>query len=587
MKAIEPQNVKSIGLYGHGSVGKTSLLETILYNTKAISRIGTIDAGNTTCDYFDDEIKAQYTIRLKPTLVEAGDKRLHIIDNPGFLDFSGEIAASSRVINGMIIVVDAVSGLQLGAEKAYEYAKKYNIPTAIFINKLDKEHTDFFQVLSSIKEAWGNKVAPVALPVGKDTSFSKVVSLLDPSGTNEVPEFEDYRSQLMESVAESDDNLLEKFLETMELSETEFKTGLLKGLASGSIIPVLCGSVDKNLGVKEFTSFIASTMPSLADLPPVKAGDTEVKPDPNGNFSAMVFKSLVDPFVGQLTFFKVFSGKLTSNSKFYNISRSKEERFSQLFCFQGKKQIPIDEAGPGDIVAVAKLKYTSVNDSLGSKGDKLSFPIVEFPEPMVRLAVSAATGKDEDKMGDSLRKIADEDPTFSVMFDKTTKESVIIGMGDSHLNLMLQRLKDKYQVSVVTRLPKVAFKETIKKPIKIQHKYKKQSGGKGQYGEVYLDVRPLQRGKGFEFVNNIVGGSIPKGYIPAVEKGLLESFDKGILAGYPVVDLQVILYDGSYHEVDSSEMAFKMAASMAIKKAIQGTKSCLLEPIMKLPICPE
>jgi elongation factor G len=594
MAKFDVKDIRNVGLIGHGGTGKTSLVERILNQTGKSSRMGSIDAGNTVGDYLDEEIARKFTIALKLMHTDWNKARIYIVDNPGYADFVGEMAASLAVLDSALMLVDGAAGVEVGTITSWRYCDKYRLPRAVFVNKLDKEHTDFVGTLASLQQSFGDFCIPFTLPVGKEAGLKAVVSLWKTDDESQVAEearagFSKYREKLVEAAAEADDALTEKYLEEGGLSPEEIAIGLRKGISSGTIIPVLCGAGEKGVGVKELLDFFVDCMPSPPDVPPAKAknkkGDyEEIKPDASGPLAAHVFKTMTDPYIGQLTYFRVFSGTLRADGGFYNANKETQERVGNLFIMQGKEQTSVDSVGPGEIGAIPKLKVTEAGDTMCDSNHPLIFDPIDYPEPMVRFSVRPQSRADEDKIMQALHRIANEDPTFKVYRHGETGEEIIAGMGDLHLNVIMDRLKNKYNVSAETALPRVPYKETIKGKASARYRHKKQSGGRGQFGEVELEITPKERGGGFEFEDDIFGGVISKNYIPAVEKGVVEALDRGIVAGYPVVDVKVRLYDGMMHSVDSSELAFKIAGSQAVQKAASQTQMVLLEPLMEVEV---
>jgi elongation factor G len=593
MAKHEPDKLRTVGLVGHGGSGKTTLAERLLNACGMTKRLGRIEEGNTVGDYMPDEIGRGHTICLSLMHLDRDGCRIHIVDNPGYADFIGEVAASIRVVDSVIVVVDGAAGAEVGTDNCWRYADENNLPRLVMINKLDKDNTDFYRVLEELGTGYGVQCIPLTLPVGKGDSFSGVIDLVKAEEGGVEAELKDqfdkYREKVVEAAAEGDDVLLEKYLEEGALSPEEVVSGLRKAVIAGNVVPVVCGSAEKGIGLDEMLDAVASFLPSPTERPELEAtgadgGAVAVKFSEDGPLVGLTFKVLNDPYVGNLTFFRVLSGTLASDTQFYNATKRSGERIGQLFFLQGKEQVPVATLGPGDLAAVAKLKNTSVGDTICTQRAPMSLPPIQFPASMVRRAILPKTRADEDKIASALRRIAEEDPTFSQTRDEQTKEMVIAGRGDLHLDIIMDRLKQRFSVEAETRPPTIAYKETIKSSTKIQGKYKRQSGGRGQYGDVWLEVGPLPRGEGFEFIDKIVGGAVPKNYIPAVEKGVYEAMERGVLAGYPVVDVRVTLYDGTYHTVDSSDMAFKIAGSMALQKAVQAVQHCLLEPVVEAEI---
>ena len=587
MAGIDPGKVRNVGILGHGGVGKTMLIENILHNAGITGRLGSIEEGNTVCDYLEEEISHHQSICMKLVHIERGGSRIHLVDHPGYADFLGEVAASTPLMDGVIIVVDASTGPQVGTDNAWKFAEAHSVPRAFFVNKLDRENIDFDTVVSGIQEVYGGHCVPIIVPIGISNDLKGVVNIVSGDTSAIAEQAEAMKEAITEVVAETNDELLEKYLEAGELSEEEFHQGLHDGITAGKIVPILAGCVDRNFGIDELLDLVIHSFPSpLERVIKVteKGGEKELKVDPNGPFLGQVFRSVVDPFVGHLTFFRVLSGTLTADSEFYNATTENKERTGKIFMLNGKTQTQVPSAGPGDLAALTKLKATHFGDTLCAVGSESQLKKIELPDSMVKLAVTPKSQGDEDKLGEALNHLAEEDPTFTHYRNPDTNEHVIRGMGTQQIDILLERMSRKYHVEVDTAPPKVAFRETIKKKVEVQGKHKKQSGGHGQYGDVHLRLSPNGRGEGYEFIDSIVGGVVPKQYIPHVDKGSQECLARGVISGNPVVDIKVELYFGSFHAVDSSEMAFKVAASVAIKKGILSASPCLLEPVMEIAV---
>ena len=590
MATIEPGKVRNVSIVGHGGVGKTMLVEHMLHKVGLTGRLGTVEEGNTVCDYLEEEIERSHSIAMSLAHLEWKDGRIHLIDHPGYMDFLGEMASSSPLVDGMVIVVDASTGVQVGMDNAWKYAERYNVPRAFFVNKLDREHTDFDETVTMLQEAYGRHCVPLVAPLGEGAGLSGVANIVngDPATMPESAEL--LKEALVEAVAETDEALTEKYLENLELSPEDFSAGLQKGITTGKIIPILAGSVSMEFGIDELLDMIADSFPSPLDRKITAKQDNSeeeeavITPDPDGPFLAQVFRSVVDPFVGHLTLFRVLSGTLKSDSDFYNVSTNSKERTGKLYLVNGKQQVQVDALVPGDLAAMTKLKNTHFGDTIGAPGTSIKMPGIELPEAMVKLAIMPKSRADEDKIGEALNRLAEEDPTFAHYRDTATNEHIIRGMGDLQLDILLSRMQRKFKVEVETKTPKVAYRETIKAKVEVQGKHKKQSGGHGQYGDVHLRLSPNERGAGYEFIDSIVGGVVPKQYIPHVDKGAQDALERGVISGHPVVDVVVDLFFGSYHAVDSSEMAFKLAASKAIQKGVKEARPCLLEPIMEIAV---
>ncbi|MCX5701051.1 MAG: elongation factor G [Candidatus Omnitrophica bacterium] len=561
---MEAKFKRNLILLGHAQSGKTTLAESMLYFCKATNRKGRVEDGTTLSDYSFDEIEKKHSINLSLLFCDYQGNRIQIIDEPGYSDFMGEVISGLRAVDSAIIVIDGSSGMQVGAERAWRLIEEANLPCLIFINKMDKEGADVNKTLADLK-----------------SSFSKncviIESLEDPL--------------LMEAIAESDDKLLEKYLEILRLSMDEVKGGLAQAVHKRKLFPVITGSALSDKGIKDLLDDIVQYLPNpqqrlevIAQNPgkPEEIKSLALKED--APFSAFVFKNISDPFVGQLTLLRIFSGQLAANTGFYNVNRKLKEKIGSIYILQGKEQRQIDGASCGDIISIAKLKDTGISDSLSSEKEQFLFDPIIFPEAAISASVKPKSREDEEKISDALHKLAAEDHTFGVRHDPQTKELIISGLGDMHLVTMVARLKKRFNVSVELGTPKVSYKETITKSVKMQGKFKRQSGGRGQYGDCWIEVQPLPRGKGFEFVDKIFGGAIPRNFIPSVEKGVRQAILEGAVSGNPIEDMRVTLVDGSYHEVDSSDMAFQIAGGMALRKAVMEAGPMLLEPIMDVEI---
>lgn len=604
MKAYSTEKIRNVVLAGHGHSGKTTLAEDILFTTRALSRFGRVDDGQATTDYDPDEVKRKISINAALAPCEWDNHKINLIDTPGYADFIGEVIAAFRVADGAVIVVDAVSGVQVQTEKSWSLAEDNGIPRVFFINRLDKENAEFENVVSDLRENFGKSVAPLQLPVGKEDGFKGVVDILENkaylgSAANiteaEIPaelaeQAAIYREQLMEAIAEADDALLEKYLNSGELSSSEMIGGVKKAVQAKTLAPVLCGSALKEIGSTELLKEIVRCLPSpkfrgeVGGAQPGGNNEAIRRPDAGEPMSAFVFKSIADPYVGKLNLVRVYSGILKADSQVLNANKGKKERIGHLFFIRGKQQEETKEIIAGDIGAIPKLADTITGETLCDENNPIIFAPIAFPVPLVAVAVEAKTKGDEEKLDTSLHKLTEEDPTLGFRRDPVTHESVLSGVGDLHLEVVLDKLHRRFGVECLTAAPKISYQETIRGKAKVQGRYKKQTGGRGQYGDVWIEIEPLPRGAGFEFIDKIFGGSVPKNYIPAVEKGIRESMEKGIFTHNPTVDFRVTLIDGSYHPVDSSEMAFKIAGSMALKKAILDAKPILLEPVYNLEI---
>jgi elongation factor G len=601
VKNYSTEKLRNISIIGHGGSGKTTLTESMLFYSGATQRIGRVEDGTTTTDYDADEIKKQITINATIAPVEWKDSRINFIDTPGYFDFVGEVISSLRVVEAVLVTLCSVSGVEVGTEKVWKLASELNLPRIFFMNKIDRENANFEKTLAEAQQQFGANVIPLQLPIGSEEDFKGIVDILQMkafmySGNKfdsvEIPDnlkskAEQYREQLIEIAAETDDELTLKYLEGEELTPEEIQRGVQQAIDSAKLFPLLCGSAAKGIGIPQLLDFLVFAAPAPGDaaLAIDEEGKTiNISAGQEEPFRALVFKTMADPFVGKVSFLRVYSGELASDTQAININTGKTERVGQLFLFRGKTQIPITKAIRGDIAAVAKLQETNTGDTLGDKGNKYKLKGIDYPVPMASFAVEPRSKNDEEKVGAGLAKFLEEDPTFRVERNAETKQTLIYGMGDTHLEIIVSRLAKKFGVDVDLTKPKIPYKETIKGSAVVEGKHKKQSGGRGQYGHVKINFEPLPRGEQFEFVDKIFGGSVPRNYIPAVEKGLIEAMEQGVLAGFPAVDIRATLLDGSYHNVDSSEMAFKIAASLAYKKGVQEAKPIILEPIYSVEV---
>ncbi|BAI80994.1 translation elongation factor G [Deferribacter desulfuricans SSM1] len=606
MNVNDPGSIRNVAFISHGGAGKTSLVETILFNAKATNRIGSVDNGTTIMDFDPVEIEKKISINAKVATISWRKNMINIVDTPGYANFLHETKVALSAVGGAVVIASAITGVKAETERVWKFAEEYDLAKLIFVNKMDKERADLFRALGDIEKSFGVTPIPIFLPIGKEENFKGIVDLVkmkayiypdEPTAEfkeAEIPsemmdEVENYRTKLVEAVSETDDELIEKYLEGEELTEEEIKKGLREGTISKRFIPVLCGSAVKNIGSKFLLEAIIDYLPSPLEREYKVAVDTktgeEVPVRPEGkNFMGFVFKTFIDPFAGKLTIFRVYSGELTNDSEIYNPNKGEFEKVNQLYLLQGKNFIKTDKIIAGQIAMINKLKYTTTFDTLCDKKCTLQFKPVEVPEPVISFSLQPKSKEDEDKVSNGLHKLMEEDVGIRVGRDEQTNELLLSGMGQMHIEVVVEKLKEKFKVDVELKTPKVPYKETIKMSAKGQGKYKKQTGGRGQYGDVWIELQPLERGAGFEFEDKIVGGVVPKQYIPAVEKGIREAAKEGILAGFPMVDFKAILYDGSYHSVDSSEMAFKIAASMAFKKVAMEAKPVLLEPIMNIDV---
>lgn len=604
MKTVETENIRNICLVGHGGSGKTSLAEALLFTSGTVNRLGKIEDGSTTCDYDPEEIKRKISINTALAPVLHKDVKINLVDTPGYADFIGEVIGALKVVETVLVVVDAVSGVEVQTEKAWSMAEENNLSRIIFINRLDKENADFSQVFTSLKEIFGQNVIAVQLPIGKEASFKGVVDLLkmkavtyaDGKGSEEeIPaelagEAQAAREKLVEAAAEMSDEVLEKYLNGEELTDHEIATGLRKGVIEGKIFPVLCGAAAKTFSASTLLDFLVSVAPSPKDkLPPAGINpktkeEITREPSKEAPLSAFVFKTMADPYVGKLSYIRVYSGTLHPDSHVYNATKGEKERIGHLFLLRGKTQEDAAEVPAGDIATTPKLAETTTGDTFCLEASPIVYPQIRFPHPLISVAVEPKAKGDDEKLSTSLSKLAEEDPTLHVERNVEIHQTIVSGIGDMHLEVTIDRLKRKFGVDATLSAPRIPYKETIHSGAKGQGRYKRQTGGRGQYGDVWLELEPLPHGGGFEFVDKIFGGAVPKNYIPSVEKGVKEAMEGGILAGYPVVDIKVTIYDGSYHQVDSSDMAFKIAGSMAFKKCFMEARPVLLEPIMNVQV---
>ena len=606
MNVYEGKNIRNVGIVGHGGSGKTSLISAILFDAGATTRLGRVDDGNTTTDYDDEEIERKITISAKLACCEWNKNKINMLDTPGFVNFIQEARGALRVVDGAVAVVDAVSGVMVQTEKAWGYADEFGLARMVVVNRMDRETANFERSLESIQQSLGRMCVPIQIPVGAEKGFKGVVDLVSMKaymfagdGTAKFTEAaipadidaraKEYRDKLVESVAESDEGLMEKFFDSGTLSDDELLSGMKKQVADGKLYPIVYTSATANIGIPQCLNAIVNYMPDALARGTVtgknmQGAEVTRKIADNEPFSAFVFKTFSDPFTGRVSLFRVYSGVLSADTHPYNVNKSVAERFAQIATMQGKSLVQVPKLHAGDIGAVAKLKDTVTGDTLTEKGHEIMYTPVKWIEPVISFAIEPKSRGDEDKISQAIHKLMDEDLGLGYTREKQTKEFLLSGQGQMHVELAVSRLKKRYGVEVLLHPPKVPYRETIKGKADVQGKHKKQSGGHGQYGDCKIRMEPLPRGGDFEFVNEIFGGSIPRNYIPAVEKGIQESRQKGVLAGFPTVDFRVILYDGSYHDVDSSEMAFKIAGSLAFKKAIREAKPILLEPVMNVEV---
>ena len=601
------EKTRNIGIMAHIDAGKTTTTERILFYTGRTHKLGETHEGAATMDWMEQEQERGITITSAATTAQWKDTRINIIDTPGHVDFTVEVERSLRVLDGAVTVLCAKGGVEPQSETVWRQAEKYGVPRMIFVNKMDIMGADFFRVVGMVKDRLKANAVPVQLPIGAEDSFVGIIDLVEMKAeiykdelgkefdVTDIPAdmqglADEWREKLIESVAETDEELMMKFLEGEELTIEEIKTAIRKETIAGNMIPMLCGSAYRNKGVQMMLDAVLDYMPSPLDIPPIKGVDPDTGAEDVRHtsdkepFSALAFKIMADPFVGKLAFFRVYSGTLSSGSYVYNSVKGKKERIGRILQMHANKREEIQEVYAGDIAAAVGLKDTTTGDTLCDEKHEIILESMEFPEPVIEIAIEPKTKAGQEKMGIALAKLAEEDPTFKTYTNADTGQTIIAGMGELHLEIIVDRLLREFKVEANVGKPQVSYKETITTTADVDHKYAKQSGGRGQYGHVKIRIYPRDPGEGFEFKNAIVGGAIPKEYIPKIEEGIKEAMETGPLAGYQVVDVGVELYDGSYHEVDSSEMAFKIAASMAFREAVKKAKPVLLEPIFKVEV---
>ena len=601
------EKTRNIGIMAHIDAGKTTTTERILFYTGRTHKLGETHEGAATMDWMEQEQERGITITSAATTAQWKDTRINIIDTPGHVDFTVEVERSLRVLDGAVTVLCAKGGVEPQSETVWRQAEKYGVPRMIFVNKMDIMGADFFRVVNMVKDRLKANAVPVQLPIGAEDTFVGIIDLVEmkaeiykdelgkeydvtdiPADMQELAG--EWREKLVESVAETDEELMMKFLEGEELTVEEIKTTIRRETIAGRMVPMLCGSAYRNKGVQMMLDAVVDYMPSPLDIPPIKGvnpetGEEDVRHTSDTEpFSALAFKIMADPFVGKLAFFRVYSGTLTSGSYVYNSTKGKKERIGRILQMHANKREEIQEVYAGDIAAAVGLKDTTTGDTLCDEKHEIILESMEFPDPVIEIAIEPKTKAGQEKMGIALAKLAEEDPTFKTYTNADTGQTIIAGMGELHLEIIVDRLLREFKVEANVGKPQVSYKETITTTADVDHKYAKQSGGRGQYGHVKIRIYPREPGEGFEFKNSIVGGAIPKEYIPKIEEGIKEAMQNGPIAGYQVVDVGVELYDGSYHEVDSSEMAFKIAASMAFREAVKKAKPVLLEPIFKVEV---
>ncbi len=593
--------LRNVVLLSHGSAGKTSLVEAMLFNTGAIARMGKVEEGTTVSDYDEEEIRRRISLSLSVIPCEWKGHKINVLDTPGYADFVGEVKEAVRVVEGAIVLLDAASGVEVGTERVWKYADEYNLPRLILINKMDRENANFEHCLEDLDRGFEANFVPLQIPIGKESDFRGVIDLVnyraylgEEAKEGDIPaELQDmaegYRTRLVEAAVESEDELIMKYLEGEELSEEEIKRGLAAGVKSGAIVPVLCGSATQNIGIRPLMDAIVEYLPSPAEVE-ITAQNLATKEEERleanelAPLAALAFKTMADPYVGKLTYFRVYGGMLESDSRVFNSTKGAEERIGQLYFACGKEQKPVDRVRAGDIGVVTKLSATSTGDTLCDEGHPLLLSPIEFPKPTFSVAVTPKTKADMDKLSSALSRLVEEDPTLEVSREPSTGETLLSGMGEAHIDAAVRRLKRKFGVEVTTSMPKVPYRETITKVASAQYRHKKQTGGAGQFAEVHLRVEPLARGEGFDYVNEVKYGHISDAFIPSIEKGIKQVLKRGVIAGYPVTDIRAVVYDGKEHPVDSKDIAFQIAGREAFKLAVQKADPVLLEPIMNVTI---
>jgi len=588
--------LRNIVLVSHGGAGKTSLSEAMLFDAGVLNRLGRVDEGTTASDYDAEEVRRKFSVSTSILPCEWAGHKLNLLDTPGYMDFIGEVKAAIRVADAAVVLVEAAGGVEVGTELDWGFLDEQSLPRMVFVNKMDRENANWQQVLEQLRTKFDATFVPLQIPIGSQAAFAGYVDLVanqafmgPEAKPADIPadladQAAELRQSMIETAAESDDELVMKYLDGQELTGEEVQRGLAAAVRSGRIVPVLCGSALQNVGVRALMDAIVAYLPDPAARPavatnPATGQEETLEPGPSQPLAALVYKTLADPFVGKLTYFRVYSGSLRSDSRVYNAGRGAEERVGQLYVIRGKEQVPVDEVKTGDLGAVAKLQVTNTGDTLCDRGHPLVLPGIEFPNPVFSAAVFPKTKADLDKMGSGLARLTEEDPTLRVERNADTNESILSGMGESHIEIAVRRLQAKFGVEITTDVPRIAYLETITKTASAQGRHKKQTGGRGQFGDVFVRFEPLERGAGFEFADEVFGGAVPKNFIPAVEKGLREAMVKGVVA-----DFKAALYDGSYHPVDSSEIAFKLAAHLAFEKGIADAGPVLLEPVMDVSI---
>ncbi len=582
--AVSASTIRNVALLSHSGAGKTSLAETMLFNAKVINRIGRVEDGNTVSDYEPEEAKRSASVQTSLLRFTDGDDKVNLLDTPGYDEFIGEAIGALRVVESALILIAAPSGVDVGTERSWDMARANNLPIAFLLNKMDRENASFERGVQEIQSIFGNQCVPFQLPIGEAQDFTGLVSVIDPPADipdGVIGDFDSARERLIEAVAESDDALADKYLEGEEITAAEVTAGAREAVRNGDLVPILVSSATQNIGVDELVQVMRDFLPSPADLPDT-SGDADVASDAAAPLAALVFKTTSDPFVGKLSMFRVYRGTAHSNGEVYNNNKGESERLGQLYLPQGKNQDNVNEVVAGDIGAIGKLNATLTGDTLCASDNRVTLPGVEFPKGFYSLAVMPATQADLDKMSTSLARIVEDDPSLQFTRNPETSESLLTGLGEVQIEVALDRIKRKFGASLNVKLPVVPYRETITQVTNSEYRHKKQTGGSGQYGHVLLRLEPRVRDEGFEFGNEVVGGRVPRELIPAVEKGVVNTLKEGVLAGFPVVDLKAVIYDGSTHPVDGKPIAFEIAGSQALRQGMQKAAPVLLEPIVRL-----
>lgn len=592
MKVYKTDELRNVVVVGHTSVGKTTLTEASLFVSGATTRMGSIEDGNTVSDYDEDEHRRKFSLNLSLIPVEWAGKKVNLIDTPGYADFVSEVICGAVAADAALVVVDAVAGPEVGTDRAWTIAEREGLPRFLYVNRMDRENANFAATVERLRAKWGSRVAAAQLPIGEEATFRGVIDLLrmrayvgEHGEESEVPEelrarAEEARAALVEAVVETDEALMEKYFADEPLTHEELVTAFRAAALQGRLYPVFCGAAAKRLGVRELLNSLVAYAPSPQERPPLVVDGEEIRAEPSGSLVVRVFKTAADPFVGKLSYLRVIRGTLAADTHVWNANTNADERVATLFVQRGKEQMAVPQLFAGDIGVVTKLGQTSTGDTLCERGHAVVLPRIAFPNPVFSLAVKPVSKAAVDKLLPSLQRLIEEDPGLRLERDPATGETILSGLGDAHLEVTVERLRRKFNVDVELALPRVPYRETISKRVTAEYTHKKQTGGHGQYGRVAIEVSPLPRGAGLQFESRVVGGAVPKEYIPAVEKGIVETAHEGMLPGIELTDIQVVLYDGKHHPVDSSEMSFKLAASQALKEAVQQAGSVLLEPIM-------